>query len=332
MSRGSVLITGAAGFLGSHLVDAYLRRGFLVIGVDNFFRGKPENLPKECKDFIFVKLDLTSEDATELLSKYLREYSVNLVIHYAAINGTKYFYDIPYKVLDDNVRMTQNVLRATELAGCVRKVVYASSSEVYGEPSVIPTPESHPIMLEVQQRRDSYAASKALGEFYVKLFSETHGIDYLILRIFNTYGPRMDTSEYGQVIPELIRKLFFDEVFTIIGPGTQTRSFCYVDDHVRLVMKLVEKCRNDVFNVGSDEEVTILELAKILHELVGRPFKPKILPPRPGDRMRRRPDISKLIRAVDDKPRIGLREGLKLTINYYIKLWGICDKVSIKED
>ncbi len=323
MSKGSVLITGAAGFLGSHLVDAYLKQGFLVIGVDNFFRGKPENLPSENENFIFVKLDLTSDDSVKVLSEYLRDYGVDLVIHYAAINGTKYFYDIPYKVLDDNVRMTQNVLRATEFAGCVRKVVYASSSEVYGEPSIIPTPETHPIVLEVEQKRDSYAASKAIGEFYVKLFSESHGIDYLILRIFNTYGPRMDTSEYGQVIPEFIRKLFFDDVFTIIGPGTQTRSFCYVEDHVRLVMKLIEKCRNDVFNIGSDEEVTIIELAKIMHELVGRPFKPKILPPRPGDRMRRRPDITKLINAINDRPTIGLKEGLKYTIEYYIKLWNI---------
>ena len=330
MSEGTVLITGAAGFLGSHLVDAYLRRGYLVVGVDNFFRGKREHLPLGNKDFIFIELDLTSDESTKVLSKYLREFGVDLVIHYAAINGTKYFYDIPHKVLDDNIRMTQNVLKAIESFGGVKKVVYASSSEVYGEPSVIPTPETHPIVLEVEQRRDSYAASKAIGEFYVKLFSETYGIDYLILRIFNTYGPRMDTSEYGQVIPEFIRKLFFDDVFTIIGPGTQTRSFCYVDDHVRLVMKLIDRCRNDVFNVGSDEEVTIMELAKVLHELVGKPFKPKILPSRPGDRMRRRPDISKLINAVDDRPKVDLREGLKLTLNYYIKLWGI-KGISIKE-
>jgi len=133
----------------------------------------------------------------------------------------------------------------------------------------------------------------------------------------------MNTSKYSQVIPEFIRKIFFDDVFTIIGPGTQTRSFCYVADHVRLVMKLINACRNDVFNVGSDEEVTILELARLLHEIVGKPFKPKILPPRPGDRKRRCPDITKLVNAVNDRPRIKLREGLKRTVDYYVKLWNI---------
>ena len=147
-----------------------------------------------------------------------------MIFHYAAINGTKYFYDIPYQVIDNNIRMTQNVLSACEKTS-VNKIIYASSSEVYGEPLYIPTPESHPILLNVHTVRDSYASSKAICEFYVKLLSIKNKIEYLILRIFNTYGPNMDTSEYGQVIPEFIDKMFDNKKFSIIGDGKHTRSF-----------------------------------------------------------------------------------------------------------
>jgi len=111
----------------------------------------------------------------------------------AAINGTKYFYDIPYQVLDENVCMTQNVLKACKNSS-VKKIIYASSSEVYGEPLEVPIPETHPILLNIHTDRDSYASSKAINDFYVKLFAKEHDLDFLILRIFNTYGPHMDTS------------------------------------------------------------------------------------------------------------------------------------------
>jgi len=247
----TVLITGSAGFLGSHLAEYLADLGYHVVGVDNLFRGK--YIPRKCE---FHKIDLVTE-----FNKFLnlvKKVKPEKVIHYAAINGTKYFYDIPYKVLDMNIRMTQNVLNAIATVGATDKIVYASSSEVYGEPLQIPTPESHPILLEIHADRDSYAASKAACEFYTRLFSKEYGIKYLILRIFNTYGPRMDTSEYGQVIPEFIRKVFFEQEFTIYGDGTQTRAFMYVEDHVRLVTKLIQNTANVVVNVGNDEEITIL--------------------------------------------------------------------------
>jgi len=311
-----ILITGAAGFLGSHLSEEFLSDGYEVFGVDNFFRGKKEYLPNH-KNFSFQKIDLVKEpkELRELIKIQKPEY----VIHYAAINGTKYFYDIPYQVINDNVVMTQNVLEVCKNSS-VKKIIYASSSETYGEPQEIPTPETHPILLNIHTDRDSYASSKAINDFYVKLFAKEHKINYLILRIFNTYGPNMDTSEYGQVVPEFIHKMFESNQFTIIGNGNHTRSFCYVKDHTRFVKKLVENISDEIINVGSNDEITINDMAKMMHKLENKTFNPKYLPGREYDHKRRQPDITKLKQLIDDYPKISLEEGLKLTIDAYKKV------------
>ena len=308
-----VLITGAAGFLGSFLTKELLNNGYEVVGIDNFFRGKKEYLPKHEK-FKFYDLDLVKKPKE--LKEIIKKEKPEIVAHYAAINGTKYFYDIPYKVINDNVCMTQNVLDACKNS-TVKKIVYASSSETYGEPQQVPTPETHPILLNIHTDRDSYASSKAICDFYVKLFAKENKIDYLIFRIFNTYGPNMDTSEYGQVVPEFINKMFNDKEFTIIGNGEHTRSFCYVDDHTRLARKLIEKVSNEIVNLGNDEETKIVDLAKKIHEIENREFKVKYLPAREYDHKRRQPDITKMRKLIDDYPKITLEEGLTRIIKEY---------------
>jgi len=308
-----VVITGAAGFLGSFLSEEFLNNGYEVVGFDNFFRGKKEYLPKH-KNFKFYEMDLVKE--REKFADIIKKEKPDIMIHYAAINGTKYFYDIPYQVINDNVKMTQNVLNACKNSS-VKKIIYASSSETYGEPMEVPTPETHPILLNVHTDRDSYASSKAICDFYVKLFAKENKIDYLILRIFNTYGPHMDTSEYGQVVPEFINKMFNDDQFTIIGNGEHTRSFCYVDDHTRLVRKIEEKVSNEIVNVGNDKETKIVDLAKITHKIGNKEFKPEYLPGREYDHKRRCPDISKLKKLINDNPKITLEEGVKRTLEDY---------------
>tara|TARA_R100000008_G_scaffold86477_1_gene79788 strand:- start:1397 stop:2344 length:948 start_codon:yes stop_codon:yes gene_type:complete len=308
-----VIVTGAAGFLGSYLSEALLKAGHQVVGVDNFFRGKKENLPTH-DSFTFYDTDLVTQ-AENFRDIVLRE-DPDIVYHYAAINGTKYFYDIPFQVLDDNVRMTQNVLSCIVGTG-VKKVVYASSSEVYGHNPPIPTPEEEFIILNAQADRDSYASSKALGEFYVMTFCKQNNIDYLIIRPFNTYGPRMDNTEYGQVIPEFIRKINRNEDFTIIGSGLQTRSFCYVEDHAKLVSNLGDVAKNEIINVGAGEELTMSKLALIIHNLMGAEFNPAHLPDRPNDTKRRQPDISKAMKHVPDYEFISLLDGLAKTILWY---------------
>ncbi len=307
------LVTGAAGFLGSFLSEELLENHYEVVGIDNFFRGKKEYLPKH-KNFIFYDLDLVKEK--DKFARIVKKEKPEWLFHYAAINGTKYFYDIPYQVIDNNICMTQNVLSACENSS-VKKIIYASSSEVYGEPLNIPTPESHPILLNVHTVRDSYASSKAICEFYVKLFANKKGIEYLILRIFNTYGPHMDTSEYGQVIPEFINKMFEDKKFTIIGDGEQTRSFCYVTDHTRVVKKLTENVSNEIVNVGNDKETSIINLAEIMHKMEKKEFYPEFLQEREYDHKRRCPDISKLKKLINDYPKINLDEGLYKTLKDY---------------
>jgi nucleoside-diphosphate-sugar epimerase len=308
-----VLVTGAAGFIGSHLCDKLLSDGHEVVGMDNFFRGKRENLPSS-KNFKFYNIDLSQK--SDLIRDIFNEEKPEVVFHYAAINGTKYFYDMPYDVLNQNIKITQNVLNACKNL-YIRKIVYASSSEVYGNDPPTPTPEDNDILLNIDTDRDSYASSKALGDFYVKQFCKANDKSYLILRIFNTYGPRMDTSEYGQVIPEFIRKAKLEKKFTIIGSGKHTRTFCYVDDHVQLVSKLFEEADNKIINVGGEVEVTILELAKIVNKLANKEFNPTFTADREYDTLHRRPDITKLIKHTGKHDFVHLNEGVKKTMDWF---------------
>lgn len=303
----NVLVTGAAGFLGSHLCDELLNRHYYVVGIDNFFRGKKENLPEHEK-FKFYEMDL----GEGLPLKILLNHKIDTVFHYAAINGTEHFYDKPDQVFNDNIDITKNVMESVLMYGKIEKVIYTSTSEIYGDNPPLPTKESEPILLNVFSDRDSYASSKAIGEFYVKYWCRRSGSKYIILRPFNTYGKRMDNTKYGQVVPEFFRKVN-DEDFTLIGDGSQTRSFCHVDDHKRLAVNMVESDKVDdgIINIGNDEQITILQLAEKVHEIVGKDFNPKFLPPREYDTQRRQPDISKIKNLFPDYKFISIDEGLR---------------------
>ena len=312
----NVLITGVAGFLGSHLADACLDRGWQVTGLDNLFRGRPEHMP-EHPAFRFETLDLCTD--VEAIAALIKETRPDLILHYGAINGTEYFYERPWSVLDTNVSSTVQLLKAIEASGhAPDRLAYASSSEVYGEsPDRIPTDERCLTKLDIHSIRDSYAAAKAIGDFYVRMFCEQHDIDWTLLRIFNGYGPRMDASKFGQVVPEFIHRALSNEPFTIIGDGSQTRSFCHVDDHVRMVLALAMDPRGvGVYNIGNDEEVTMMELARTIHEVLDLPFEVVHLPPRPNDPVRRVPDCSSTW-AITGPCEIDLRAGIAKTATWY---------------
>lgn len=313
----NILVTGAAGFIGSFLVEALLKTGHNVIGVDNFFRGKKENIQHLAADrFHFVNKDLSQAQHIRDIRKLLNVHKVTTVFHLAAVNGTQYFYDQPWFVLDQNITITQNILAS--LTGTpVKYFIYTSSSEVYGEATQFPTPETHPIQLQTTFDRDSYAASKALDEFYVRLFAQQHQINSLILRVFNTYGERMVGTRYGQVIPEFIHKMLHAEQFTIIGNGKQTRSFCYIQDLISMMMALMEKGSTGLMNIGNDEEVSIIHIAEDLHRLVGKECHPVFLAERPNDHKRRKPDLSQLREILPDWNYMPLELGLEKTLNYY---------------
>lgn len=299
-----ILVTGAAGFLGSHLCDSLLENNHEVIGLDNFFRGKKTNLPLH-NNFKFYEHDLRDLDGTK---KIVQCENPEIIVHYAAINGTRYFYDIPYRVCDDNIKLTQNILESC--TDSVRKVVYASSSEVYGPTPKVPTKETEFIELDPLADRDSYASSKAIGEFLVRLWCKENNRDFLIVRPFNTYGPRMATNGYGQVIPEFIERIKSREPFYIHGDGKQTRSFCYVKNHAEIVTQLIENTENKILNVGFDEEITIHDLAKTIHEIMGIEFNISFKESWKNDTKWRKPDLNELKICISYKNFISLREGI----------------------
>jgi len=311
------LLTGAAGFIGSHIADKLLDLGYRVVGIDNFFRGKKENLPDH-ENFVFHELDLTS--SLEELKKVVEEENPDVLYHYAAINGTKYFYDIPYDVFNNNILITQNTLQAIK-GSTVKKIVYASTSEAYGNNPPLPTSEREHILLNIFTDRDSYSSSKVIGDFYVKMFAKQNNLDYLILRIFNTYGPRMDNTEYGQVIPEFIRKVSDSKPFTIIGDGSQTRCFCYVDDNVNLSVELGENVNNEVINVGGDKLISMIDLAKTIHNISEKQtdFTPTYLPPRDFDTLRRQPDLTLLKKYIPEYQYVSLSDGIRKCIEWHKK-------------
>ena len=311
----TALVTGAAGFIGSHLTDKLLSIGYKVIGIDNFFRGNKENLPNH-DNFSFYELDLTEN--VEQIKQIVDRHNPDILYHYAAINGTKYFYDIPYDVFNNNILITQNMLQAIK-GSSVKKIVYASTSEAYGNNPPLPTSEKEHILLNIFTDRDSYSSSKVIGDFYVKMFAKQNNLDFLILRIFNTYGTRMDNSEYGQVIPEFIRKVNNSEDFTIIGDGLQTRCFCYVEDHVDLTVKLADLASNEVVNLGNDNLISMIELAKTIHDLSNQEeeFTPVHLPSRDFDTLRRQPDLSLLKTYIPEHKYISLSDGILKCIKWY---------------
>ncbi len=312
-----VLITGVAGFLGSHLSDECQKRGWEVTGVDNFFRGKPENV-ENSPNLSLIEMDICGDLGK--LERLISEERPEVVFHYGAINGTEYFYESPWEVIENNTFSTINLLKAiNKSTHTPKRIVYASSSEVYGEfPEEIPTNENAITRLDINSIRDSYASSKSIGDFLVRNFCESKEIGWSILRIFNCYGPRMDSSKFGQVVPEFISRAINGEEFTIIGDGTQTRSFCYVDDHVRMVADLVDFGADDgVYNIGNNEEVSMLNLAKKIHEKLEIGFEPVFLPPRSNDPPRRVPDCTK-IGEISGNEMIGLDVGIEKTVAWYL--------------
>lgn len=313
------LVTGGAGFIGSHLCDELVSRGYNVSIWDNLFRGRLENVEGHLQDADnhFTNIDMADATNIDRMAEILLEDEAELIFHYAAINGTMYFYDIPAKVLETNASATYNLMLALREAHEAAPdysptIIYASSSEVYGEPLHLPSNEEDVTYVNVESTRDSYAAAKLVGEFYVKLIAEELAMPYYIMRLFNVYGPRMVGTKYGQVIPEFITRLKEGEhPLKIYGDGTQTRSFCYVTDNVKMTMDLAESnAASGVYNVGNPYEITIGELAGIVMEKLGLEPKLETSPALAGDHARRWPDVSKLVGVIGEQDLIGLSDGI----------------------
>jgi UDP-glucose 4-epimerase len=312
------IVTGGAGFIGSHLVDELLRRGEEVVCIDDLSRGISENLEnaRKSKSLRFVKGDLTSK---EFASSSIRDSDV--VYHLAAMNGTKYFYEKPRSVIETNLRTTENVLSAASANG-IKKIVFSSSSEVYGRANIFPTPESSLLSFDPPDvTRWSYAVSKLCDEHLCYSYAKEFGISVSCLRIFNTYGPRLLGTAYGQVVSIFIKNVLEGKGIEVYGDGDQTRSFCYVSDTVDGIIKSRKHdAKAEVFNIGREEEISVNKLAEMVISACGRrPSDVKIRhsPALAGDSPRRLPSIKKARELLNYEPRVGMEEGLRQTIDWF---------------
>ena len=257
----TALVTGAAGFIGSHLVDLLLNKGYKVIGIDNLRTGTLQNLVKPLKnsDFKFIKEDLCNNKFPDLIKE-----EIDVVFHLAAISSVKLASENPILVNDTNVHGTINVLELARRLD-VKRIVLSSSAAVYGNPESLPVREDTSL-----DPLSQYAASKVSAEMYCISYGNMYGIAPTIFRYFNVFGPRQETSEYSGVIPIFINQCIQNKDITVDGDGEQTRSFIFVDDVVQATYlgSQVESGSEHILNLSGSDSISILELAGLVKELL----------------------------------------------------------------
>jgi dTDP-glucose 4,6-dehydratase len=306
-----VLITGGAGFLGSHLTDRFLADGHEVVGLDNFITGHPDNIAH-----------LASEQRYEFIQHNISTYTyvkgkLDGVLHFASPASPIDYLELPIPTLKVGALGTHNALGLAKEKGA--RFFLASTSEVYGDPLVHPQPETYWGNVNPVGPRGVYDESKRFAEALTMAYHRYHGLDTRIVRIFNTYGPRMRPRD-GRVVSNFIVQALQNEPITIYGNGTQTRSFCYASDEVEGIYRLFMKGDNDPTNVGNPDEYTVRQLAEMVRELT-QTSAPLVERPLPEDDPKiRKPDITRARTMLGWEPKVGIREGLQKTIDYFASL------------
>jgi len=308
----NVLVTGGAGFLGSWICEVLIEQQAKVICLDNLASGLKSNISHLMKkdNFKFVRHDITKP--------IFFDEPIDVVMHLASRASPFEFEKYPIQILK------ANTLGIWVALGIAKKhnarFLYTSTSEIYGDAKEIPTTEEYRGNVNPVGPRSCYDEAKRCGESYVIAYKMQHGLDTRIARIFNTYGPRMRAEGvYGRVIPRFIEQALSNKPITIFGDGSQTRSFCYVTDQVEGLVKLafLEEAKGEVVNIGSDKEMTVLELAKLVRELTNSSSEMGFRPLPEDDPLRRKPDISKAKRLLDWEPKVELEEGLGRMIEWF---------------
>ena len=301
-----ILVTGGTGFVGSNLILELLNEKNEIISFDNNSRNSFSNNLLLDNNVRLIEGDITNPNDLKKIPN-----DIDIVYHLAAINGTKYFYDIPEKVLQVNLKGTLNLMEWI-LSTDTKRIFFSSSSEVYG----FPTPESSILSVpDSTNPRFSYSSSKITGEIIIINFAKSLGIDYTIARLHNAYGPKMG---FEHVIPEFIRKAVNEEKFLVNGDGTESRSFCYVSDIVKEIELITSGSngKNEIFNIGNSVETTINQLITELEQIHGKKISPVYTKfDNPGTK-RRVPDLSK-IKKLGYLPKISLHDGLEKTYQWY---------------
>ena len=306
-----ILITGAAGFLGSHLCDRFLAQGHDVIGMDNFVTGSPDNIAHLIGNpsFKFIEHNVTD---------YIYvEGPLDGVLHFASPASPVDYLELPIQTLKVGSLGTHKTLGLAKAKGA--RYLLASTSEVYGDPQVHPQPETYWGHVNPVGPRGVYDEAKRFAEAMTMAYHRYHHVDTRIVRIFNTYGPRMRPND-GRVVSNFIVQALRNEPLTVYGEGTQTRSFTYVSDEVAGIEKLFLSDRHEPTNIGNQDEFTIRQLADAVIRLTGSQSKIDYRPLPEDDPKVRRPDITVARSVLGWEPQIALEEGLQKTIPYFRKL------------
>jgi dTDP-glucose 4,6-dehydratase len=303
-----VVVTGGAGFLGSHLCDALLQRGDDVVCVDNFVTGSERNV-----EHLFGNREFTLVEQN--VSNYLWvPGGIDAVLHFASPASPVDYLEMPIQTLKVGSLGTHNTLGLARAKGA--RYMLASTSEVYGDPEIHPQPESYWGHVNPVGPRGVYDEAKRFAEAMTMAYHRFHGLDTRIVRFFNTYGPRMRPRD-GRVVSNFVVQAILGEPITIYGDGSQTRSFAHVDDTIRGVLALLDCDESEPVNLGNPGEFTIAELADIVLELTGSTSEIVHEPLPTDDPAQRKPDITRAIERLGWRPEVELREGLVPTIDYF---------------
>ncbi len=309
MRKKTVVITGGAGFIGSHLCERLLDEGFKVICLDNFITGALNNIKHLLKNKNFR---LIEHDVTRYIN--IKE-KVDYVLHFASLASPEDYLKHPIPTLKSGSLGTHNALGLAYKKKA--KFMLASTSEVYGDPLVHPQPESYWGNVNPIGVRGCYDESKRFAEALTMAYHRVHKIDTKIVRIFNTYGPRMKIKD-GRVVPNFIYQALRNKSLTVYGRGNQTRSFCYVDDLVEGIFRLMHCKVNEPLNLGNPHEFTILQLAELVAGLTKTKSKIVYKPLPEDDPKQRQPNIAKARNLLKWQPKIELKEGLEKTIHWFL--------------
>jgi dTDP-glucose 4,6-dehydratase len=309
--KKTVLITGAAGFIGSHLCDCFLSKNYKVIGIDNLITGSLKNLShlNSNMDFQFIKIDITHD--------FDIDNSIDYILHFASPASPIDYLKIPLETLRVGSLGTENVLKIALKNNA--SILIASTSEVYGDPLVHPQPEEYHGNVNPIGPRSVYDEAKRFQEALTTAYQTYYGLDIRIARIFNTYGSRMRIND-GRALPAFMGQVLRNESLTVFGDGSQTRSFCFIDDMVEGIYKLLHSNYTKPMNLGNPEEITMIDFAKEIIALGGNNNKIVFKPLPLNDPIKRKPNITKAIKILNWQPQVSRKKGLQNSLNYFKSL------------
>ena len=315
MSKKIIVVAGGAGFLGSHLCKYYVDRGNKVICIDNLSTGRKSNIEQLLKSRLFTFIE---SDICISLPESVTKQDIDIVVNLASPASPPKYQELAVETLMTGSNGTKNLL---DLAVKNKaRFFHASTSEVYGDPTVHPQPESYRGNVNCYGPRSMYDEAKRFAEALIYVYREKYELSTVIARFFNTYGPHMDPTD-GRVVSNFIVQALKDEPLTVYGDGQQTRSFCYVDDLIEGIDKCINSALEGPINLGNPKEFTIMDLAELVEKMIPNKKLNIVHKKLPGDDpMQRRPDIKMAQKLLDWQPQVSLENGLKPTIEYFKKI------------